>query len=364
MISTICSPSSAPQTRLPAPPRFAGRCAVAAYIDAYLRDRWSGRSKLTAQFAGVRSARQPLNRQVFNVGAQGRIALRSSFVRWSAVGSDRGSASTIPIVMRSPTSRNSNPPCINLAVNGRDAMDGEGQTDHRCQEGAEQSRRSVPNRRGGRFHRSRAGRHRTASHPIILRQSSSRSSPPGSGKGNRLGLSQAFGFAKQSGWRHRGCEHARTSATIHHLSAAGGNSQSTRPKPMPSARPEVDHRAAAIACSVVDNDDDRTVLDRVAGDLGYTVRRVAEANAALDILAEDEFSDDLVFSDVTCPGMNGVRTGRRHSRAVSRPAGGADQRITATFLAENAHRGIRTHPKTLFGSSRVADPAKRRLASG
>jgi CheY-like chemotaxis protein len=38
-------------------------------------------------------------------------------------------------------------------------------------------------------------------------------------------------------------------------------------------------------------------------DLGYTVRRVASADAALAILAEDEFSADLVFSDVIMPGM-------------------------------------------------------------
>ena len=57
---------------------------------------------------------------------------------------------------------------------------------------------------------------------------------------------------------------------------------------------------------VEDNDDVGQFTTELLEDLGYTVRRVANADAALAILAEDEFSVDLVFSDVIMPGMNGV----------------------------------------------------------
>ena len=49
---------------------------------------------------------------------------------------------------------------------------------------------------------------------------------------------------------------------------------------------------------VEDNDDVGQFSTELLEDLGYTVRRVASADAALAILAKDEFSADLVFSDV------------------------------------------------------------------
>ncbi len=74
-------------------------------------------------------------------------------------------------------------------------------------------------------------------------------------------------------------------------------------------------------------------------DLGYTVRRVAEASAALSILGADEFAVDLVFSDVIMPGMNGVEL----AGIIRERFPGLPVVLTSGYsnvLAENAHHGF------------------------
>src|SRR4029077_4918318 len=70
-----------------------------------------------------------------------------------------------------------------------------------------------------------------------------------------------------------------------------------------------------------------------------TVRRVAEARAALAILGEDEFAVDLVFSDVIMPGMNGVEL----AGVIRERFPGLPVVLTSGYsnvLAENAHHGF------------------------
>ena len=90
---------------------------------------------------------------------------------------------------------------------------------------------------------------------------------------------------------------------------------------------------------VEDNDDVGRFSTELLEDLGYTVRRVASANAALAMLAADEFSADLVFSDVIMPGMNGVElAGIIRDRYPGLPVV-----LTSGYsnvLAENAHHGF------------------------
>ena len=90
---------------------------------------------------------------------------------------------------------------------------------------------------------------------------------------------------------------------------------------------------------VEDNDDVGQFSTELLEDLGYTVRRVANADAALSILAKDEFSADLVFSDVIMPGMNGVElAGLIRERYPGLPVV-----LTSGYsnvLAESAHQGF------------------------
>jgi len=90
---------------------------------------------------------------------------------------------------------------------------------------------------------------------------------------------------------------------------------------------------------VEDNDDVGTFSTELLEDLGYSVKRVANANAALAILAEDEFAADLVFSDVIMPGMNGVEL----AGIIRERYPGLPVVLTSGYsnvLAENAHRGF------------------------
>src|SRR6202171_3473643 len=125
------------------------------------------------------------------------------------------------------------------------------------------------------------------------------------GKGTGLGLSQAFGFAKQS------------DGDIEVTSMLGQGATFTIYLPQ-AAKPAAATEAVSIgnepstirrgyrALVVEDKDDGGQFFTDWLEDWGYAVRRVADANSALVILAEDEFSADLVFSDVIMPGMNGV----------------------------------------------------------
>jgi DNA-binding NtrC family response regulator len=91
---------------------------------------------------------------------------------------------------------------------------------------------------------------------------------------------------------------------------------------------------------VEDNDDVGQFSTELLEDLGYAVRRVVNADAALAILAKDEFSADLVFSDVIMPGMNDVEL----ASVIRERYPGLPVVLTSGYsnvLAENADRGFK-----------------------
>jgi len=128
------------------------------------------------------------------------------------------------------------------------------------------------------------------------------------GKGTGLGLSQVFGFAKQSG------------GDIDVESTVGAGARFTLYLPRVERRPEAESdygnaRPAAMSGGsgqrvlvVEDNVDVGTFSTQLLSDLGYETTWAANGNEALEILAEaDGF--DAVFSDVVMPGMSGVELG-------------------------------------------------------
>ena len=104
---------------------------------------------------------------------------------------------------------------------------------------------------------------------------------------------------------------------------------------------------------VEDNDDVGQFSTELLEDLGYAVRRVVNADAALAILAADEFSADLVFSDVIMPGMNGVElAGVIRERYPGLPV------LTSGYSGRECRSRLRTHSEALFGRVAVADSAE------
>jgi PAS domain S-box-containing protein len=306
------------------------------YVDA-ISETVERASKLTGQLLAF-ARRQPLKPQVFNVGAQvenvaqlvrplvgGRIQIEIDIADPDAY--------TIADIGQFETA------LMNLAVNARDAMDGEGHLKI-----AVRKIKAIPALRG------QSARHGDFIAVSIADTGTGIASEhldtifepffttKAVGKGTGLGLSQAFGFAKQS------------DGDIAVASTLGHGATFTIYLPQ-AAAPTNEAEIAAIKSEpaatgrgyrvllVEDNDDVGAFSTELLEDLGYTVRRVAEANAALAILMENEFAVDLVFSDVIMPGMNGVEL----AGIIRERYPGLPVVLTSGYsnvLAENAHHGF------------------------
>jgi CheY-like chemotaxis protein len=124
------------------------------------------------------------------------------------------------------------------------------------------------------------------------------------GKGTGLGLSQVHGFAHQAG------------GTVKVASELGKGTEVTILLPRESAGTRPDEVEAGESSGsgtvllVEDNPDVASVSRSLLEQLGYTVQRVADAEAALRAIEHDGI--DLVFSDIVMPGkMDGLALAHR-----------------------------------------------------
>jgi PAS domain S-box-containing protein len=306
------------------------------YIDA-ISDTVERASKLTGQLLAF-ARRQPLKPQVFNVSTQ--VEAVAQLIRPLVGGriqidveiSDRN-CFAIADVAQFETA------LINLAVNGRDAMDGEGRLTIGVRKvNGIPALRAQPARSGDFVAVAMADTGGGIAPELLETIFEPFFTTKEVGKGTGLGLSQAFGFAKQS------------DGDIAVVSPPGEGATFTIYLPQAAAPAEAIEAAAGGSepaargrgyrvLVVEDNDDVGQFSTELLEDLGYTVRRVASADAALAILAKDEFSADLVFSDVIMPGMNGVElAGLIRERYPGLPVV-----LTSGYsnvLAESAHQGF------------------------
>lgn len=128
------------------------------------------------------------------------------------------------------------------------------------------------------------------------------------GKGTGLGLSQVHGFAHQAG------------GTIKVASELGRGTAMTMLLPRKHGAPKAEDVSAVagggsgLVLLVEDNPDVAAVSTSLLEQLGYTVRRVSNAEAALREIEHDGI--DLVFSDIVMPGkMDGLGLAR-HLKAT------------------------------------------------
>lgn len=130
------------------------------------------------------------------------------------------------------------------------------------------------------------------------------------GQGTGLGLSQVYGFVKQSGGHVKIYSEVGEGTSIRmYFPRYVGNS----PQPAPDDDNELISRGASVeAILVVEDDADlRGYISDVLRDLNYRVLTAGSAQAALTILLQEDQRVDLLLTDVVMPGINGRELGRR-----------------------------------------------------
>ncbi|TNC09073.1 PAS domain S-box protein [Methylobacterium terricola] len=124
------------------------------------------------------------------------------------------------------------------------------------------------------------------------------------GKGTGLGLSQVFGFAKQSGGdvSVRSVVGEGTTFALYLPEVAAPVDQAND---LEETSPAPDGRGLSVLV-VEDNIEVGKFATQILEDLGYRTEWAANAEAALERLGRDGDGFDAVFSDVVMPGIGGI----------------------------------------------------------
>jgi len=285
------------------------------YVDA-ISDTVDRASRLTGQLLAF-ARRQALKPEVFD--ASERVLAISDMLR-TIVGSririDTDiSCESCPVEADASQFETA---LVNMAVNARDAMNGEGSLCIRINEIA-----GMPPVRG------HAG---NASPFVAVSLTDTGSGIPEEklahvfepffttkevGKGTGLGLSQVYGFAKQSGGDVAvESEVGRGTTFTLYLPRAAREAASNEDRPETEANEGEalsEHDRGRRVLVVEDNVEVGRFSTQILTDLGYDTTLAANADEALKLLDEPN-RFDVVFSDVIMPGMNGVDLGREIRR--------------------------------------------------
>jgi len=201
---------------------------------------------------------------------------------------------------------------INIAVNARDAMDGEGVlTLHARPVDAIPADPWHERVEGDHVAISIADTGRGIAPEVIAQIFEPFFTTKEVGKGTGLGLSQVYGFAKQSG------------GDVQVASEVGKGTTFTlflprAEKPVAEAEPRARRRSESPMPSsrilvVEDNPDVGAFATQLLAELGHETRLAPNGLEALRMV-EEEGGFDLVFSDVVMPGMTGIELGHELRR--------------------------------------------------
>ncbi|MEG9524187.1 MAG: PAS domain S-box protein [Hyphomicrobiales bacterium] len=273
------------------------------YLDA-VSDTVERAAKLTGQLLAF-ARRQTLKPEVFDVGERVR---RISDMLDTVTGARIRVVTDVPVepcFVRADLSQFETA-LVNMAVNARDAMDGEGTLTLRvaC------SSAMPPIRGHAGSQNAFAAVSLTDTGSGIAADQLGRIFEPffttkEIGKGTGLGLSQVFGFAKQSGG----------DVDVHSTPGEG----TTFTLYLPEIADEGAHERQADnddgpapvgtgqrVLVVEDNIEVGRFCTQILQDLGYRTEWAANAEEALDLLGADGGGFEVVFSDVVMPGMGGI----------------------------------------------------------
>lgn len=166
--------------------------------------------------------------------------------------------------------------------------------------------------------------------------------------GTGLGLSQVYGFVKQSGGYTRiVSEVGRGTTMMLYLPRAASAPATARP-----AASAARHSGAGRTVLVVEDDAAvRSYIVEVLGDLGYTVIDVGDGEAALQVIERRDQPVDLMLTDVVMPRMNG----RVLAEAVARQRPG----IKVLFMTGYARDAIIQDGRLESGITLIQKPIVR-----
>ena len=293
------------------------------YVEA-ISDTVNRAAKLTAQLLAF-ARRQTLKPELFDVSEN--VQMLSEIIRTLT-------GASVEIVTRVPGG-----PClinadagqfetalINMAVNARDAMGGEGRLTIAV--------RTVPDIPGPAPHPERAD-----GYVAVTVEDTGSGIPQDQlerifepffttkevGQGTGLGLSQVFGFAKQSGGEVMvDSEVGKGSTFTLYLPRIASDARPLQVAP--EEAPAVDGHGISVLV-VEDNAEVGKFASDALTELGYATTMVGNATHALEELVSGASRFDVVFSDVVMPGMTGIELAQEIRRRGLRRADRADQRL-------------------------------------
>lgn len=276
------------------------------YIEA-ISDTVDRASRLTGQLLAF-ARRQALHAEVFDVGQQVRSVID---LLEPILGAriEIGQELCDPACFARADINQFQTALVNLAVNARDAMDGEG-----CLSFKVELKSEIPALRdhpivSGDFVAISVTDTGTGIKPDQIDQIFEPFfTTKEVGRGTGLGLSQVIGFAKQSnGDVAITSTYGRGSTFILYLPHSAQSSDAVEAPPNRVAPSPRSHGDCILL--VEDNQAVGQFATEMLHDLGYQTVWAANAAEALDILSAKDARFDLVFSDVIMPGMNGIELG-------------------------------------------------------
>jgi PAS domain S-box-containing protein len=129
------------------------------------------------------------------------------------------------------------------------------------------------------------------------------------GHGTGLGLSQVYGFVKQSGGHVKIYSELGHGTTVKmyfpRLNSAAVENDDSRQEPV------TEGELSETILVVEDDNDLRTYLAEILRNLNYRVITTSNAQGALTTLLQDNKRVDLLLTDIVMPGLNGRELGRR-----------------------------------------------------